>query len=69
MGKYSMAGLTVRRLIPKGHSNKMSFTHINPCGFQSRIWCVFCHILEGQLAEGEGVGGLSAYQCVSAPNQ
>lgn len=66
--KSSMVGLTVQRLISKGQSNKMSFTHTSPCGFQSRSQCVFCHNLRRAISGGgNGRGGLKPCQCVTVP--
>lgn len=64
----SMVGLTILRLISKGQSNKMPFTHTSPCGLQSRSWCVFCHNLRRAISGGgEGRGSLKPCQCVIVP--
>lgn len=61
-----MVGLTVRRLISKGQSNKMPFTHTSPCGLQRRSQCVFCHNLRRAISRGgKGRGGLKPGQCVN----
>ena len=66
--KSSMVGLTVERLISKGQSNKMSFTHTSPCGFQSRSQCVFCHHLRRAISGGgRGWGGLNSCQRLTVP--
>lgn len=68
VGESSMVGLTILRLISKGQSNKMPFTHTSPCGLQSRSECAFCHSLRRAISGGgEGRGSLKPCQCVIVP--